>query len=134
MNKPSEAKKYFEELMRSRRSLSDTSRIGYIKHFLSTKGGESSKNGEQRYAKSKGNPTCHHCGKLGYIPNNYRSKNGKKTYKPKFFGNCFNLKKVGHQAHQCRSNKSNSPTTSRFEGHCYNCQKYLDIKERNTYT
>lgn len=37
MNKPSEVVRYFEELMRSPRSIKDTSRLGYNKYFSSTK-------------------------------------------------------------------------------------------------
>lgn len=94
MKKQSEVVKYFEELMRSPRSKRDTSRLGYINHFSSTKEGESSKSGEQRNDKSKGNPTCHYCGKLGHRTDICRSKNGMQTSKPNYISNFLNCKKV----------------------------------------
>ena len=124
MNKSRKFIRYFEELMRSPRSSSDTSGLGHVKHSSSTKEGESSKSGEQRNAKFKGKPTCHHCGKLGHTANICRRKNGMKNPKPKFNGNYFNFKKKGHQEHECRSKKSDAPTSPRFKGYCYNFQKY----------
>ena len=66
MNKPSKAIIDFKELMISPRSSSDTFGIGDIKNSSSIEVGQSSKSVEQRNAKPKGKPTCHHCGKLGY--------------------------------------------------------------------
>ena len=45
MNKPSEATKYFEDLMKSPRVVNDTIGLGYNS---TTEKGESSKNGEQK--------------------------------------------------------------------------------------
>ena len=54
--KNSEAINYFEQLMRSPRSNSDISGLGYT----STEEGESSKSGEQRNGNGKNSkPTCH---------------------------------------------------------------------------
>ena len=81
MNKPSKAIRYFEELMRSPRSSSDTSSLGNIKYSSSTKEGESSKNGDQRNEKTKRKATCHHCEKLGHMKNICKIKNGKNNPK-----------------------------------------------------
>ena len=55
-NKPNEAIKYFEILLRSPRSNNDTLGLGYT----STKEGESSKVAEERNIKGKNSkPTCH---------------------------------------------------------------------------
>ena len=67
MNKSSEDVKYFEDLLRSPRSINDTSRLGYDRK------GESSSNGEKKNTKEK--PTCHHFGKIGHTANICRSKN-----------------------------------------------------------
>ena len=65
-NKPSEAIKYFEQLMRSPRPNNDTYGLGYT----STKEGESSKNVEEENNKGKNSkPTCHNCGKKGHTTN-----------------------------------------------------------------
>ena len=70
-NKPNEAIKYFEKLMRSPRSNNDTSGLGYT----STKEGESSKSVVERSNKGKySKPTCHNCGKKGHTANVFRSK------------------------------------------------------------
>ena len=70
-NKPSEAIKYFEQLMRSPRSNSDTFGLGYT----STEEGELYKSGEERSNKGKNSkPTCHNCGKISHIANVCRSK------------------------------------------------------------
>ena len=70
-NKPSLAIKYFEQLMRSPISNSDTSRLGYT----STEEGESSKSGEERSNKDKNSKsTCHNCGKIGHTTNVCRRK------------------------------------------------------------
>ena len=69
-NKPSEAIKCFDRLMRSPTSNNDTTRLGYT----SIVEGESSS--EQRNKKGKNyKPTCHNCGKLGHIENVSRSNN-----------------------------------------------------------
>lgn len=91
-NKPKEAMKYFEELMKSS-SYSNESGHSY------TEKGESSKNGELRNVKSKEKPTCYHYGKLGHTKNICRRKNGMKNSKPKFIGYYFYYKKQGHQIH-----------------------------------
>ena len=67
MYKSSEAVRYFEDLLRSPKSINGTSRLGYAKK------GESSNNGEKK--NTKGKPTCHHCGKIGHTKNICRSKN-----------------------------------------------------------
>ena len=90
MNIPSEAIRYFEELMRSPRSSSDTSSLGHDTNSSSIEVGESSKSGEQRNIKSRDKPTCHHCGKLGCIANICRIKNGMKNLKTKFTSNYIN--------------------------------------------
>ena len=57
--------------MRSHRSNSDTSRLGYT----STKEGETSKSGEERSNKGKNfEPTFHNCGRIGHTANVCRSK------------------------------------------------------------
>ena len=59
-NKPIEAIKYVEQLLKSPRSTHDMSGLGYN----STEVGESSKSAEQRSDKGKDvKPTCHFCGK-----------------------------------------------------------------------
>ena len=70
-NKPNEAIKYFEQLLRSPRSNNDTSRLGYT----STEEGESSKSAKERNNKGKNSKaTCHNCGKKGHTANVCRSK------------------------------------------------------------
>ena len=54
MNKPYEAMKYFEDLMKSPKGINDTNGLGYNSTIDK---GESSKSGEQKNAKGK--PTCH---------------------------------------------------------------------------
>ena len=71
-NKPNEAIKYFEQLVKSPRASNDTSGLGYT----STEQGESSKTAEGRSNKGKNiKPTCHLCGKKGHTSNVCRSKN-----------------------------------------------------------
>ena len=65
-NKPNEAIKYFEQLLKSSRSSNDTSRLGYT----NTEEGESSNTIEERNEKHKNSkPTCHFCGKKGHTTN-----------------------------------------------------------------
>ena len=97
MIKPSESIRYFEELMRSPRSSSDTSSLGHIKHSSSIDEGELSKNGEKRNKKFKGKPTFHHCDNLGCTINICKSKNGMQNPKPNFTCNYFNCKNQGNQ-------------------------------------
>ena len=87
MNKPSEAIRYFEELMRSPRSSSDTFTLGHEKYSSSIKEEDSSNNVEKRNANSKDRPTCHHSDKLGHTANICMRKNGMQNHKPKFIGN-----------------------------------------------
>ena len=54
MNKPSDAMKYFEDLMKSPRGINDTTRLG---DNSTTQKGESSNSGDQNNAREK--PTCH---------------------------------------------------------------------------
>ena len=71
-NKPNEAIKYFEQLLKSPRSNNDTSGLGYT----NTEEGDSSKNAEERSDKGKNTkPTCHFYGKKGHTTNVCRSKN-----------------------------------------------------------
>ena len=70
-NKPNEAIKYFEKLLKSPRSSRDTSRLGYI----SIEEEESSKDAKERNNKGKNSkPTCHYCGKKGHTTNVCKSK------------------------------------------------------------
>ena len=70
-NKPNEAIKYFEQLLRSPRSNNDTLGLGYT----STKEGESSKFVEEKNIIGKNSkPTCHNCGKKGHVSNACRNK------------------------------------------------------------
>src|SRR5271163_3688981 len=117
-NKPNEAIKYFEQLLKSPRSSNDTSGLGYI----STEEGESSKTTEERNNKGKNTkPTCHFYGKKGHTSNVCRSKNSHQHDKPKSASYCHKCKKQGNQAHECRTRTIKTP---RFEGHCHNCKKY----------
>lgn len=123
MNKPSEAIRYFEELMRSPRSSNDTYGLGHPKHHSLTEEGESSKSGELRNTNLKVKHTCYHCGKLGHTTNICGSKTVMQNPNPNFSSYCFSYKKQGHQTHECRSKVNNTPTAPRFEGYCYNFQK-----------
>lgn len=117
-NKPHEAIKYFEQLLKSLRSSSYTTGLGYT----SIEEGESSKAAEERNNKSKiSKPTCHYCGKKGHTANVCRNKKTYQNRKPKFMSYCQKCKKKAHQAYECRSKANKTP---KFEGHCYNCQKY----------
>ena len=98
-NKPSEAIKYFEQLMRSPRSNSDSSRLGYT----SIEEGELPKSGEERSNKGKNSkPTCHNCGKIGHTTNVCRRKTTNQNPKQKFMGHYYKYNKQRHQAHECR--------------------------------
>ena len=93
MNKPSEVVRYFEGLMITQRSSSDTFGPGYTKHQSSTKEGESSKSWEMINATWKKNkPTCYHCGKLGNTINICKRKIVKKIRLLKYRneGDCWN--------------------------------------------
>ena len=71
-NKPNEAIKYFEKLLKSPRSSNDTSGLAYT----STEEGDSSKTIEERGNKNKNTkPTCHFCGKKGHTSNVCRRNN-----------------------------------------------------------
>ena len=73
-NKPSEAIKYFEQLLKSPKSSRDTAGLGYT----SNEEGESSKTAKERSIKGKNSkPTCHYCGKKGHTSNVCKSKNAK---------------------------------------------------------
>ena len=76
LNKPNEAIKHFEDMMKSPREI-HTSRLGYKKSSTAEKG-ESSKSGEQRNTNLKVKPTCYYCGKIGHTIDICRSKKGKK--------------------------------------------------------
>ena len=91
MNKPSEAVKYFEDLMRSPRGMNDTTELG---QKSTTKKGESSKSGEQK--NKKGKPTCHYYGKFDHLANVYRRKNENRSPKQNAKGQCHKCKKQGH--------------------------------------
>ena len=79
-NKPNEAIKYFEQLLKSPRSSRDTTELGYT----STKEEESCKIAKERKIKGKNSkPTFHYCGRKGHIANVCRSKNANKNAKPK---------------------------------------------------
>ena len=66
-NKPNEAIKYFEKLLKYPRANNDTSGLGYT----STKEGESSKTAKERSKKA----SCHFCGMKGHTANVCRSNN-----------------------------------------------------------
>ena len=71
-NKPNEAIKYFEQLLKSPRSNNNTIGLGYT----SNEEGESYKATKERNIKGKNSkPTCHYCGKKGHTTNVCRSKN-----------------------------------------------------------
>ena len=92
-NKPNEAIKYFEQLLKSPRSSRDTTGLGYI----STKEGESSKTIEERNIKGKNSkPTCHYYGNKGHTSNVCRSKNANENVKIKSMVYYQNCKKQGH--------------------------------------
>ena len=120
MHKPSKAIRYFEELMRSPRSSSDTHGFGHIKKYSPMKEGELSKSGEKIFLKPEGKPRCHHCVKLGHTTNICKRKFDKKNPKSKFISNYFNCKKKGYQEHEYMSKESDTPIAPIFEGNLYN--------------
>ena len=75
--------RYFEDLMRSPRSINDTSGLGYIS---TSEKGESSSNDEKK--NTKGKPTCHHCGKIGHTKNICISRNESQSPKKNTRGKC----------------------------------------------
>ena len=88
-NKPSEAIRYFEQLLKSPKSSRDIAGLGYT----SNEKGESSKTTEERSIKGKNfKPTCHYCGKKGHTSNVCRSKNAN----TKSMAYCQKCKKKGH--------------------------------------
>ena len=114
-NKPSEAIKHFEKLMKSPRPNNDTAGLGYT----DTKKGKSSNNGEQRNKKCKNyKPIFHNCGKLGHTTNICRKQNATQNPKQKFKGYYHKCNNKGHQAHEC---KTKTMRTQRFEGYYQNC-------------
>ena len=81
LTKPSEAIRYFEQLLNSPKSSRDTTGLGYT----SNEEGESSKAIEERNTKGKNSkPTCHYCGKKGHTSNVCRSKKVNDNTKTKF--------------------------------------------------
>ena len=92
-NKPSEAIRYFEQLLKSPKSSKDTVGLGYT----SNEEGESSKTIAERSIKGKNSkPTCHYCGKKGHIAHVFRSKNENQSAKPNFITHCHKCNKQGH--------------------------------------
>ena len=131
-NKPNEAIKYFEQLLKSPRSNRDMARLGYIRN----EEGESSKTIEERSIKGKNyKPTCHYYGKNGHTSNVCRSKNANENVKKNSMTYCQKCKKQGHQKHDCWTKITKTP---KFEGHCYNCQKYghreFECRSKPTWT
>ena len=117
-NKPSEAIKYFEKLMRSPRSNNDTIGLGNT----STEEGESSKSGEQRRKNGKNyKPTCHNCGKIGHIANVCKRNSINQNPKQKFMRHFHKCNKQGHQTHECRTKTIH---TQIFDRYYYNYHKY----------
>ena len=131
-NKPSEAIRYFEQLLKSPKSSKDTVGLGYV----SNEEGESSKAAEERNSKGENSkPTCYYCGKKGHTSNVCRIKKTKDNAKPKFMAYCQKCKKQGHHTQECWSKVKR---TSKFEGHCYNYQKYghraFECRSKTTWT
>ena len=109
---------HFDQLLKSPRSVFDTSGLGYN----STEVGESSKNAEQKGEKGKDSkPTCHFCNKKGHTANVCRSRRFNQSNTPKSKSFCHKCSMQGHMTQDCRSNFTR---TQRFDGHCYNCKKY----------
>ena len=117
-NKPNEAIKYFEQLLRSPRPNNDTLGLGYT----STEEGESSNNVKESNNKGKNSKlVCHNCGKKRHTTNVYRSKTTNQNIKPKHMVHYYKCKKKAHQENECRTKTMN---TQIFEGYFYNYQKY----------
>ena len=91
MKKSSKVVRYFEDLLRSPRSINDIVGLGYDRK------GESSSNGEKK--NTKGKPTCHHCGKIGHTTNICKRKNGNHDPKQTTKGK---NQKQGHQMQQSK--------------------------------
>ena len=92
-NKPNEAIKYFEKLLKSPRSSNDTLGLGYT----NTEEGESSKTTEERSDKGKNTKsTFHFCGKKEHTANVCRRKNANQHDKPKNMGHYHKCNKQGH--------------------------------------
>ncbi len=99
-NKPNEATKYFEQLLKSPRSSNDTLGLGYT----NTEEGESSKTTEERSDKDKNTKlTCHLCGNKGHTSNVCKSKNTHQHEKPKNMGHYHKCNKQGHQTHDYKT-------------------------------
>ena len=91
-NKPNEAIKYFDQLLRSPRYNNDTLGLGYTR----TEEGESSKVAEERNIKGKNSkPTCRYCGKKGHTTNMCRRKFTNQNVKPKNITHCHKCNKQG---------------------------------------
>ena len=92
-NKPSEAIRYFEQLLKSPKSTRDTTVLGYT----SNEEGESSKATKERSIKGKNSkPTCHYCGKKGHTYNVCRSRNANENAKTKSMAHYQKCNKQGH--------------------------------------
>ena len=101
LNKSSEAIKYFEQFLKSPRSVHDTSGLGYT----STEIGESSKDVEKRSDKGKDSkPTCHYCNKKGHTANVCRNRRINQQSIPKSKGYCYKCNMQGHMTQDYRSN------------------------------
>ena len=110
-NKPNEAIKYFEQLLKSPRSSRDIVGLGYT----SIEEEESSKTTEERSIKGKNfKPTCHQFGKKGHTANVCRSKNENQNAKPKPMAHYQKCNKKGHQTHECWTRITK---VANFEGH-----------------
>ena len=89
MNNSSEALRYFEDLLRSPKSISDTFGLGYARKGVSSS--------DREKKNTKGKPTFHHCGKIGHKTNICKRKNGNHGPKQNTKGK---NQKEGHQIHQ----------------------------------
>ena len=110
-NKPNEAIKYFEQLLKTPKIGNDTLGLGYT----STEQGESSKTTEERINKGKNTkPTCHFCNKKGHTANVCRSKKTNQQDTSKDKGYCHKCNMQGHTTQDCRTKTMKAP---RFDGH-----------------
>ena len=92
-NKPNEAIKYFEQLLKSPRADNDTSGLG----CTSIEEEESSKTIEERNSKGKNSkPTCHFCAKKWHTTNVYRRKNANHHDKSTNLGHYHKCNKQGY--------------------------------------